>query len=53
MCLLLKTLLLLKEDPLWTRPIGLLVAHEATHWIKLEGSYAGIGGWTLNFGALM
>jgi hypothetical protein len=53
MHLLLETLLAPEEDPIWTRPIALLVPREATHWIKSDASYAGIGGWTLNFGALM
>jgi hypothetical protein len=52
-CLLMETLLAPKEDPIWTRPIALLVPREATHWFKSDVSYAGIGSWTLNFGALM
>jgi hypothetical protein len=51
--LLLETLLALVEDPIWTCPIALLVPQIATHWLKLDASYAGIGGWTLDFGTFM
>jgi hypothetical protein len=50
---LLETLLAPEEDPLWTRPIALLVPREPTHWLKSDASYAGIGGWTLSFGTFM
>jgi hypothetical protein len=53
MHLLMEPLLAPKEDPIWTHPIALLVPREATHWFKSNANYAGIGGWTLNFGALM
>jgi len=49
----LETLLVPEEDPLWTRPIALLVPREPTHWLKSDASYAGIGGWTLSFGTFM
>jgi hypothetical protein len=52
-CLLLETLLAPEEDPLWTRPIALLVPRKPTHWLKSDASYAGIGGWTLSFGTFM
>jgi hypothetical protein len=51
--LLMEMLLAPEEDPLWTRPIALLIPRKPTHWCKSHASYAGIGGWTLNFGALM
>jgi hypothetical protein len=51
--LLLETLLAPEEDPLWTRPIALLVPRESTHWLKSDASYAGIGGWTLSLGTFM
>jgi hypothetical protein len=50
---LLETLLAPEEDPLWTRPIALLIPREATHWLKSDASYAGIGGWTLGFDTFM
>jgi hypothetical protein len=53
MRLLLETLLAPEEDPLWTRPIALLVPREPTHWVRSDASYAGIGGWTPYFGGLM
>ncbi len=47
--------LLLEDEysPIWSQYIGLLVPCDATHSILSDASYAGIGGWTLNFGALM
>jgi hypothetical protein len=42
--LLMETLLVPDEDPIWSRPIALLVPHTATHWLKSDASYAGIGG---------
>jgi hypothetical protein len=53
MRLLMEALLAPEEDPIWTHPIALLVPREAMHWFKSNASYAGIGGWTLNFGALI
>ena len=51
--LLMETLLAPEEDPIWTRPIALLVPRTATHWLKSDASYAGIGGWSLTFGTFM
>jgi hypothetical protein len=39
--------------PAWSRPIALLVPRTATHWLKLDASYAGIGGWSQDFGTFM
>lgn len=51
--LLVETLLAPEEDPLWTRPIARLVQRTATNWLKSDASYAGIGGWSLDFGTFM
>ena len=51
--LLMETLLAPEEDPIWTRPIALLVPRTATHWLKSDASYAGIGGWSQDFGTFM
>jgi hypothetical protein len=51
--LLLETLLAPEEDPIWTRLIAILVRHVATHWLRFDASYAGIGSWTLDFGTCM
>jgi hypothetical protein len=51
--LLLETLLAPEEDPIWTRPIALLVLRTPTHWLKSDASYAGIGGWSHCFGTFM
>jgi hypothetical protein len=47
------TLLAPEEDPIWTRPIALLVPRTATHWLISDASYSGIGGWSLTFGTFM
>jgi hypothetical protein len=36
-------------SPVWSRYIGLLVPHEATHHILSDASYAGIDGWSPHF----
>jgi hypothetical protein len=51
--LLMETLLVPDEDPIWSRPIALLVPCTATHWLKSDASYAGIGGWSQDFGTFM
>jgi hypothetical protein len=48
-----ETLLAPEEDPIWTQPIALLIPHTPTHWLKLDVSYAGIGGWSHCFGTFM
>lgn len=51
--LLLKTLRAPEEDPFWTHSIALLVPRVTTHWLKSDASYAGIGGWTQDFGTFI
>jgi hypothetical protein len=51
--LLMETLLAPDEDPIWSHPIAFLVPRMATHWLKLDASYARIGGWSQDFGTFM
>jgi hypothetical protein len=36
-------------SPVWSRYIGLIVPPVAAHRIHLDASYAGVGGWSLDF----
>ena len=40
------TPLVLEEDPLWCRPIHLLVIQDFTHEVLQDVSYTGLGGWS-------
>jgi hypothetical protein len=51
--LLMETLLVPDEDPICSRSIALLVPRTATHWLKSDASYAGIGGWSQDFSTFM
>jgi hypothetical protein len=51
--LLMETLLVPDEDPIWSRSIALLVPRTATPWLKSDASYAGISGWSQDFGRFM
>ena len=49
---LLETLLEPEGSPLWTRPIALYLDRDPTHTVYSDASYAGIGGWSPDFGFL-
>ena len=51
--LLQETLLVPDGNPLWTRPIALLIPRIATHYLKSDASYASIGVWSAHFGTFM
>ena len=49
---LLETLLVPESSPLWSRPIALYLERDPTHAVYSDASYAGIGGWSSDFGFL-